>query len=90
MPETILVLRTPSGISGDMFLAGLSRLAGLDQAGLDELCASLNVADLAHCAALEHPGGSRAWPAGASPSPCPTATTIATSRTWPPSSRPAA
>jgi hypothetical protein len=53
MIESVLVLRTPSGLSGDMFLTGLARLVGLDQAGLDELCQSLNMAELAGAAKLE-------------------------------------
>ena len=52
MSETLLVVRAPSGLSGDMFLAGLSRLAGLDQTGLDALCASVNLPDLAGAISL--------------------------------------
>lgn len=37
MSQTSIVLRTPSGLSGDMLVTGLSRLAGLDDTALGEL-----------------------------------------------------
>ncbi|MDR1395824.1 MAG: LarC family nickel insertion protein [Deltaproteobacteria bacterium] len=43
----ILVLRPNSGISGDMLVTGLARLASLTQSGLDELLAQLNLPHLA-------------------------------------------
>jgi uncharacterized protein (DUF111 family) len=36
MADDLLVLRTPCGMGGDMLVAGLAALAGLDQAGLAE------------------------------------------------------
>lgn len=53
MPESLLVVRAPSGLSGDMLLAGLARLARLDQDGLDALCASLKLPGLAGAASIE-------------------------------------
>ena len=43
MPDRYLVLRTPSGISGDMLLTGLARLAGLDNDDLDQLVDRLGI-----------------------------------------------
>lgn len=39
----VLTVRAVAGLSGDMMLAGLSSLAGLDDAGLDVLCAELRL-----------------------------------------------
>ncbi|QLA15972.1 LarC family nickel insertion protein [Desulfolutivibrio sulfoxidireducens] len=46
-PAAILVLRAPSGLSGDMFVAGLCRMAGLDAAAVEALVARLGVPQLA-------------------------------------------
>jgi len=35
--KTLLVVRTPSGLSGDMWVAGLARMAGIDASGLEAL-----------------------------------------------------
>ncbi len=43
----VLVLRAPSGISGDMFVAGLSRLAGLDAAAVEAAVGRLGIPELA-------------------------------------------
>lgn len=53
MAERILVVRAPSGLSGDMLLTGLARLAGIDQEGLDRLCATLGLPELRGAAVLE-------------------------------------
>lgn len=44
--ERVLVLRTPSGISGDMLVTGLARLANVDEVTLDALIESLGIAEL--------------------------------------------
>lgn len=46
MADTYLVVRAPSGLSGDMLLTGLARLSGTDQAGLDALCGDLGLPQL--------------------------------------------
>jgi len=43
MAERLLVIRTPSGISGDMLCSGLAVLAGLDDAALADDIAALGV-----------------------------------------------
>jgi uncharacterized protein (DUF111 family) len=43
----VLVLRAPSGVSGDMFVAGLSRLVGLDAAAVEAAVGRLGVPELA-------------------------------------------
>ncbi len=48
----ILVLRPQSGISGDMFLAGLAFLCGAGQTELDQLCADLGLTELKGAAQL--------------------------------------
>ncbi|MFZ5426448.1 MAG: LarC family nickel insertion protein [Thermodesulfobacteriota bacterium] len=53
MAEKLLVVRAPSGLSGDMMLTGLARLAGLDQAGLDCVCESLGLPELRGAAKVE-------------------------------------
>ena len=42
----ILTLRTPSGLSGDMLISGLSQLARIDNAALNEIVNTLGVAEL--------------------------------------------
>ena len=42
----ILVVRTPSGLSGDMLLTGLARISATSQDALDRLVADLKLADL--------------------------------------------
>jgi len=55
--KSILVIRTPSGLSGDMLVTGLARLAGEDenssQAVLEELLQSLRLPELSGTAHLE-------------------------------------
>ena len=46
MTDRILVLRTPSGLSGDMLLTGLARISAATQEDLDRLVADLNIAEL--------------------------------------------
>ena len=46
MADNVLVLRTPSGISGDMFVSGLAALSGLDEAGFAAVLECLGVAEL--------------------------------------------
>ena len=46
MVDDVLVLRTPSGISGDMFVSGLAGLSDLDDAGFAALLECLGVAEL--------------------------------------------
>lgn len=43
MTETSIVLRTPSGLSGDMLVAGLARLAGLPNAELGDVVDSIGL-----------------------------------------------
>ncbi|MHC1788629.1 nickel pincer cofactor biosynthesis protein LarC [Solidesulfovibrio sp.] len=52
MADRILVLRTPSGISGDMFVSGLAGLCGLDAAGFAAVLDCLGVAELRGAAAV--------------------------------------
>lgn len=51
--ESVLVLRTPSGISGDMLLAGLARLGDLSGHDLDARIALLGVDRLRGCVRVE-------------------------------------
>ncbi len=46
MADRILVLRAPSGISGDMLVSGLAGLAGLDAAGFAEALSSIGLPEL--------------------------------------------
>lgn len=46
MSNTAIVLRTPSGISGDMLLTGLSRLAGVNDGELSAMIDSIGLATL--------------------------------------------
>lgn len=48
-----IVLRTPSGISGDMLLTGLARLAGVSNAELGALIDTLGVATLTDTTSIE-------------------------------------
>jgi pyridinium-3,5-bisthiocarboxylic acid mononucleotide nickel chelatase len=52
MSDRIVVLRTPSGISGDMLVAGLSRLLG-DREALDSLLGQIGMPQLAGCFRVE-------------------------------------
>ena len=52
MPDRYLVLRTPSGISGDMLLTGLARLAGLDNDDLSRPWSTVLVSK--HCTVALH------------------------------------
>ena len=55
MAERILVIRTPSGLSGDMCVAGLAALAGLLDRDLDELVAQIRLPALRNSLGLsEH------------------------------------
>ena len=49
MPDKYLVLRTPSGISGDMLLTGMARIAELDAADIETLVVSLGIDSLLGC-----------------------------------------
>jgi uncharacterized protein (DUF111 family) len=53
MSHNCLVLRTPSGISGDMLLAGLARIADLNSNDLNQLVESLGVDALRGCLRIE-------------------------------------
>ncbi|MCK9543831.1 MAG: LarC family nickel insertion protein [Novosphingobium sp.] len=53
MSETAIVLRTPSGISGDMLLTGLARLAGVSNAELSALVDRIGVDALRDCVTIE-------------------------------------
>ena len=53
MSDRILVLRTPSGISGDMLLAGMARIAGQDDRGLAELVGRLALEALHGCLSVD-------------------------------------
>lgn len=46
MADSLLVVRAPSGLSGDMMLTGLARLAGIGQEGLDDLCRAMALPEL--------------------------------------------
>lgn len=52
MSDRIVVLRTPSGISGDMLVAGLSRLLG-DPGAIDALLEQIAMPQLASCFRVE-------------------------------------
>ncbi|MDO5537849.1 MAG: LarC family nickel insertion protein, partial [Desulfovibrionaceae bacterium] len=49
----VLTVRPTSGLSGDIMVAGLASLAGLDSAGLNEFLKELRVPALENCLALE-------------------------------------
>ena len=53
MADPLLVVRAPSGLSGDMLLTGLARLAQVDQPGLDDLCEALGLPELRQAARIE-------------------------------------
>ena len=53
MAERILVIRTPSGLSGDMCVAGLAALAGLSDQELDELVSQVRLPALQNSAKLK-------------------------------------
>ena len=48
-----IVLRTPSGISGDMLLTGLAQLAGVSNAELSAIVDSIGVDALHDCVTVE-------------------------------------
>ena len=50
---TAIVLRTPSGISGDMLLTGLARLAGVSNAELSAIVDSIGLDALRDCVTIE-------------------------------------
>lgn len=52
MTDAILTLRAPSGISGDMLVAGLAGISGLDAAGFAEALSRLGLAELENAARL--------------------------------------
>lgn len=55
MAERLIVIRTPSGLSGDMFVAGLAALAGLQNEQLQSMVDSIGIAALNGSVALiEH------------------------------------
>lgn len=49
----MIVLRTPSGISGDMLLTGLAKLAGVSNAELSVIVDSIGVEALTDCVTIE-------------------------------------
>ena len=53
MSDKFLVLRTPSGISGDMLLAGLASLLGSSKTALDKHIESLGIPSLNNCLRIE-------------------------------------
>lgn len=53
MSDKYLVLRTPSGISGDMLLTGMARIAKLDDTDLENLVANLGIDALLGCLRIE-------------------------------------
>lgn len=53
MAGTILTLRAPSGLSGDMMLTGLAGVSGLGQQGLDEALAAIGLPELSGSAVIE-------------------------------------
>jgi uncharacterized protein (DUF111 family) len=53
MTNTSIVLRTPSGISGDMLLTGLARLSGISNAELSALVDQIGVDALRDCVTIE-------------------------------------
>ena len=53
MTRSAIVLRTPSGISGDMLLTGLARLAGVSNAELSALVDLIGIDALRDCVAIE-------------------------------------
>jgi len=52
MADGVLTLRAPSGISGDMLVAGLSRMLDLDAAAFEEALSRIGLPELAKAAAL--------------------------------------
>ena len=54
MTRHAIVLRTPSGISGDMLLTGLARLAGIGNAELSALVDQIGLPALTDCVTIEH------------------------------------
>ena len=53
MPNNAIIVRTPSGISGDMLLSGLARLAGVNDAELAQLVDDIGVDALRGCLTIE-------------------------------------
>lgn len=53
MTQQAIVLRTPSGISGDMLLTGLARLAAVSNAELSAIVDSIGVPALHDCVTIE-------------------------------------
>ena len=53
MTQTAIVLRTPSGISGDMLLTGLARLAGVNNSELSALVDQIGLGALHDCVTIE-------------------------------------
>lgn len=47
--EPYLVIRTPSGISGDMILTGLVKLSGYGESRIEELAGSIGIPQLCGC-----------------------------------------
>lgn len=46
MKNNVVILRTPSGISGDMLVTGLARLGGLNEASLNEIIEKIDIPSL--------------------------------------------
>ena len=53
MKQQAIVLRTPSGISGDMLLTGLARLAAVNNAELSAIVDSIGLEALTDCVTIE-------------------------------------
>ena len=64
--KTVLVLRTPSGISGDMLLTGLAKLSNASGASLERLVEKIGVSELRACLEIKRASveGISGWRAG--------------------------
>ncbi len=51
--ERVVVMRTPSGLSGDMLVTGLSRLAGVSAAELEDLVTEIGLPALSNVLSVE-------------------------------------
>lgn len=63
MSDEYLVLRSFSGLSGDMLVAGLSKIAGYDQKNLNDLVSKLRIPGVKDCVSVEEVlvGGISGW-----------------------------
>jgi uncharacterized protein (DUF111 family) len=69
--KTVLVLRTPSGISGDMLLTGLAKLSNASGASLERLVEKIGVSELRACLEIKRASveGISGWRAAVSLAP---------------------